>query len=104
MTLQARHIAGLSESTHSCSKKGVIWPRDRAPSVAIAQIGISIAAEHHGGAVLEIVRRVQDYFRSLVEPFNDLGLQGIAVSNFHGEKPSSTVLNHKSAPLIANAK
>lgn len=69
-----------------------------------AQVGTSVAAEFHAGAVLEIIRRMQDYVRSLVEALEDLCLRSVTVADFHGKKSSSSVFNRKHIPLLPNAE
>src|SRR5689334_15009632 len=41
-TLQPRHIAGLSDSTHWCGTKGVISPRNGTPSFVLRRSGFQL--------------------------------------------------------------
>src|SRR5689334_3192453 len=64
----------------------------------------SVAAEYHSGTVLEIVRRMQNHLRSLLQSLHDLRLRGVAMSDFHGKNTSPPILNHKRIPVLPHAK
>ena len=47
---------------------------------------------------------MQDHFRTLTKPLQDLRFRSIAVSGFDGTEPDSAIFDYKGIPLFPEAK